>query len=605
MCELCNKIAHSTLSINSSFFLNEAVPSSIGVLVAGTAILTDLKDSTETADNLVATNVQPPASSSTNKESKTGSKKSKELNSKKGSGLLNAATLNQQPISLNSNTTTTTSTEIKSAIIKIRPSPALSSKSSHNDLPSTGHNEPNNLKTKNPKANSQSTNNQMANSLKTNHSSSVKRKHLEKRPPEEVRQNGDNSIGKSKSSYATGIRKERKKKLSIASNQLLNKVNSNLVNNLHVANKANSNGITQPPTKLNQQVAAKEPKQATSSSSTPAIKPQITNSNQHLNSQRLSNLKHFLPCSAPEPTNRLNLVGPNSAPRPSTTTGSSNGPGDLVMVVSPKTKQPGQQTEAFTIVLNKKDSTNATNSSAKQPAAKTSLVTKSPPAEQQPEQPEQPPVSSKKLKIDLPSIISTSTPNAAHKSNGGNSIRSSVTITPIALNSSSSTSAKEHSSPSLTAVQLDTASMRAKASGSLKAAASTNNTLNNQTGKCLEIHPCNFYSSSSSTVSISSKKSVADSPNTAANSPAASNPSPLKANDANLEATSSANAEFSMKGSTKKAAKSGSQAKQNSEKLGHEQVLQIVSHGWKFEGEPTKKTVMISVCDGFLINSIF
>lgn len=546
------------------------------------------------------------ASSSTIKESKSGSKKSKELSGKKAdSGLVNAATLtlNHQPLTLNSNTTTTTSTETKSAIIKIRPSQALSSKSSHNHLPATAHNgskmntpktnvktnsaktssmKTDNVKTNDQKANNLKTNDQKANSLKTtNHSPSMKSKHVAKKPSEEVRQNGDNSIGKS-ISYATGIRKERKKKLSIASSELLNnKLNSNLnnnsikVNNLLVA----SNGIAQQPTKLNQQVAVKEPKQSSSSTG----KPPITNSTHHTNSQRLSNSKHFLPCSAPEPTNRLNLVGLNGAP--STTAANGLNAGDLVMLVSPKTTQPAQQTEAFTIVLNKKDAgTPKPNANAKQPAAKTSLATKSSPTEQPPEQP---PVSSKKLKIDLQSSVSTSTPNAAHKSNGGSSIRSSVTITPIALNSSSTS---EHS-PSLTAVQLDTASMRAKGSGSLKAA-STNNMLNNQTGKCLEIHPCNFYSSSSSAVAISSRKLVADSPSTS--SPAASNPSPTKANDANLDAASTA--DHSMKGSAKKAAKSGGQTKQSGEKLGQEQALQMVSHGWKFEGEPTKKMVMISVC---------
>lgn len=529
------------------YVLDKAVPSSIGVLVAGTAILTDLKDSTEIADNLVAANVQP---SSTNKESKIGKeRRSKESSaSSKNSGLLitKPVTLNHNVITLNSNTTTTTSTETKSAIIKIKPSQALSSKSSQNHLPPTGHN---------LKAHSQQKTSGLAPSSTP---SPVKRNHTVKRS-DQFKQNGGHSIGKNKS-YATGIRKERKKKLSITSNKAISNLTSNLVNKLQPVTK--TNGIAQQSTKLNQQVVEKNPKTNSSAS-----KPQITNSN-HQNSQRSSNSKHFLPSSAPEPTN--SLVG-----------SSSKSVLGLLNRAASKAQQPTQQKEAFTIVLDVQETSSPKTTSVKPSVAKTSLATKSSDQSE----------TSKKLKIDLPPASSTPTPSA-HKSCG--SMRSaSVTITPIAFNNSS-TSAKEHSSPSLTAVQLDTASMRSKPSGSCLKAASTNNMLANQTGKSLEIHPCNFYSSSSnSAVVSSSKKAAADPPCIAAANSPVSNPSACKVNEANGEASSPAN-EFSMKGSTKKAAKAVGQPKQNSEKI--EQVLPI-SHGWKFEGEPIKKMVMISVCD--------
>lgn len=514
------------------------------------------------------TNIKP--STSTNRESKTGKESGKR--SKESTAKPLTLTMNHSPITLNSNTTTTKSTEIKSATIKIKPSQALSSKATPNHLPAMAYN------------------GSKTHGLKSSGLSSVKRNHAAKRAPEEAKQNGSYSIGESQS-FATGIRKEKKKKkkkkknLLLTSNQPIVSLTNSLTNNPQSANKTKSNGIT--PTKSNQQVVAKDPK--TSSPS----KAQIINSNHHqLNSQRLGSSKHFLPCPAPEPTSALNLVGLTSTPKSSIASATNSHQAAVNPVLFTSSKQPAAHPkEALSIVPSKKDASppKSTGCAAKQSVGKTSVVTRSPPAEQPEPQPL--PSGKKTLKIDLHSAAnSTSTPSA-HKSCG--SMRSvSVTITPIALNNSS-TSAKERSSPSLTAVQLDTASMRAKPSGSCLEA-STNNMLANQTGKSLEIHPCNFYSSgSNSAVVISPKKLVADPPSIAATSPA-SNPSPFKVNDANLEAFSSAN-EFSMKGSTKKAAKSGgaAQVKQASEKI--EQAL-LVSHGWKFEGEPIKKMVMISVC---------
>lgn len=561
------QLAAAQAPMFSNPFFVQAVPSSmtgISGIIVGSAILKDLNDSTTADDlnvsnNLLTTNnikltskesqITANKEQSSKKSSKESSNNKKVLNTKilsidKQDNLKNQATLNN-----NTNTVTTTSTETKSAIIKIKPSQALTAKSSQQQQ-------------------------NLGSQLKIDNSSSLK--NINK--PNEVKQNGtdlmndnlkNNDLMKSSlmknKTLATGIRKERRKKIYVTSKPLVDDNKSSVkVNNLNIISNQQS--------KLNQQVDTKLDKEQQKSPNSTKL---TIDSNNQSNNQRLTNQsiqKNFLPCSAPEPT-QLNLIELSNT-KPSTIMDSKNNVTNLVLLSS---KPEQAKKESYTIqLLNKKDNKSppkGSNSEKSQsPKNKTAIIVKTSPDQT---------TISKKLKID--SNQSTYTiplmPIVKTDSSITDSIKNSITITPIALNST-----KESSS--LTTVQLDTASMRIS-SNKKSSTASTNNMFN-QTGKSLTIHPCNFYSNSAVALNSSSpsKKLII---NDSLSTKDQLNNLP-KVNDVNLDSTN----DSSMKGSNKKSAKSSNQVKHNEKIVGHEQIVQVF-HGWKFEGEPVKKSVMISV----------
>ena len=540
-------------------------PSTIGVLGSAVNIIKDSPDlivvsnsnlaTTNVVTNLVATNLVTTDLPTTTtlitttpvkqtKEAKTSSvttnnkdqickKSSKETSSvnrklEKTKNLLKnkpiSLTLNHSPVNLNnltnnSNTTTTSTIQTKSAIIKIKPSQSLSTTTTTDNGAS---------KTIPSKIDSPSSKVVKSKSLNSN---------ANHKDVKQQKQNG-NLTTKTKS-LATGIRKDREKKVVITTNQMNNGLNRKLVNNLN-----------------------------TSKSTQPKL---ITNDHQIGSSQQQ---KSFLPPPAPEPiiANQFNLVGLNSS--------------NLVLLNSTKSnvqQQQQQPAKTLTIVLSKKDATPPKATNNKQTVTtnlktnKTAIIIKRP------------------NDLKSPTATSTSSPlNTQPLTNNNNkSNRNSITITPIAMNTNSTTNSTITKEASLTTVQLDTASMR---TATTKKSASTNmnNNMFNQTGKCLTIHPSNFYSngavgiSSTTTTTTTTKKLTPTDLRT--NNQLINSNSSSKVNDVNLNLDYSPN-ESPMKGFNKKTTKSN-QLKQNEKKTDHE--LQI-SHGWNFVGSPTKKTVMISV----------
>jgi len=411
------------------------------------------------------------------KKAKETKKSSKEISSainkklEKTKNLLTAKpislTLNHEPVNLNqltNNTNTTTSTQTKSTIIKIKPTSSLQT---------------------------------------TDQSKTLKAK-----------QNGNSVSDLSNTKLATGIRKEKDK-----TNNLLNR---KIVNN----QTTNTNINNEQPTKV-----------------------VVTNTPEPINN------------------NQMNLVNLTSSGLVLLNT--SNKPSSI--------QQNQPVTKTLTIVLDKNDAippSNITNSNSKP-----SITVK--------RSNDQPVVTStKKTKVveqKSPPLVNNNILQA--QSPAKQPIRSSsISITPISMTTTNSTVAKDASS--LTTIQLDTASMRKKSSTN-----TNNNMFNNrqanQTGKCLTIHPSNFYSNGA--IGLTTKKLAStDLRINLVNCSNNSSPT-AKANDVNTNELCSNAIDSSMMKGLKKASKTN-QIK-NEKKPDH--TFQI-AHGWRFVGSPVKKMVMIS-----------
>lgn len=417
--------------------------------------------------------------------------------------------------SLNSDTVTTTSTETKPAIIKIKPSFSFGTQNN-------------------------SQNEKIAKTVSSSNKSS-KAKNLTK-----IHQNGDSSI--KSTSLATGI----SKKLAI-SNQMKKVIKVNNLNSTTETNNIDKITINSDHKLLKNQNSLNK-----------AMKMQQNNINKLLS--KTNSMSNSVVSPVLKSANNIGLQG--SKPNKAT---------NLLLI----NKSPQQQTkkDSLTIVLNNNNKKESNGSK---------LANKS--------NDSSPLVTGKKLRIDLNSN------DPINKSNQqSNDWKNSVTITPIALNTSNSTSLTKVSSNkeqySLTTVQLDTASMRSNTAATNTTTtkkSSTNNMLNqNQTGKSLTIHPSNFYSNSAinfnSTATLNRKQTdlQTNQSNTVGS---------LKVNDANLDNLNEAS---SMKGFNKKASKSN-QVKHN-EVIDHEQLL--LSHGWQWVGEPVKVNVSRSLANADYLNS--